>query len=347
MSATLEAEPISAYLGGCPSLRSEGRRFPVEVEHLPQPDERPLDQQVVAALKRLVQKGLDGHVLVFLPGAGEIRRAQEACEEFASRHGMDVFPLHGDLPPAEQDRAIRPSQRLKLILSTNVAETSVTIEGVAAVIDSGLARTASHSPWSGLPALKVARVSKASAIQRAGRAGRTRAGVCVRLYTKHDFDTRPEHEAPEIRRLDLAETVLALRAGGVRDVRAFPFFEAPPAASLDAADALLGRLGAVDSDGGVTEIGRRLLRFPLHPRQARMIVEGERRGVAGDAAIVASMLGERDIRREARAQLGRDFRGTSSRVVAGPSDLLEMLERFREAERAQFTPSRLGRARIE
>ncbi len=342
MSATLEAEPIAVYLDGCPTLRSEGRRFPVALEHLQQADERPLDQQVLAALKRLVQGGLDGHVLVFLPGAGEIRRARETCEDFATRHGIEVHALHGDLPPAEQDRAVRPSRKLKLILSTNVAETSVTIEGVAAVIDAGLARIASHSPWSGLPSLKVSKVSKASAIQRAGRAGRTRAGVCVRLYTKHDFDTRPEHDAPEIRRLDLAETVLALRVSGVRDLGAFPFFETPPAASLEAADELLRRLGAVDAHGGVTAVGQRLLEFPLHPRQARLIVEGEQRGVAGDAAIVAAMLGERDIRREARAQLGRDFRSSASKVVAGPSDLLEMLDRFRQAERAQFAPQKLS-----
>ncbi|HYX92226.1 MAG TPA: helicase-related protein, partial [Myxococcaceae bacterium] len=245
MSATLEADPIAEYLGGCPILRSEGRRFHVEIEHLPQVDERPLEQQVLAALKRLVAGGLDGHVLVFLPGAAEIRRSREAVEELAQRHGLDVHALHGDLPAAEQDRAVRPSRARKLILSTNVAETSVTIEGVAAVIDSGLARLASHSPWSGLPALRVARVSKASAIQRAGRAGRTREGACLRLYTRHDFETRPEHETPEIRRLDLAETVLALRASGVDDLERFPFFEPPPVAALAAADQLLERLGAL------------------------------------------------------------------------------------------------------
>lgn len=342
MSATLEAAPIASYLGGCPSLRSEGRRFDVAIEHLAQPDDRHLDQQVLAALKRLVASELDGHVLVFLPGAGEIRRARETCDDFARRHGLEVHALHGDLPAAEQDRAVRRSNGRKLILSTNVAETSVTIEGVAAVIDSGLARVASHSPWSGLPALKVAKVSRASAIQRAGRAGRTRAGVCLRLYTKHDFDGRPEHDAPEIRRLDLAETVLALRASGAGDPAQFPFFEAPPASALEAADALLRRLGAVDDRGEVTEVGRRLLRFPLHPRQARMIVEGERRGVAKDAAILAALLGERDIRRETRTSLGGRDRGAKPNVVAGPSDLLEMLDRFARAEASDFSPSRLN-----
>ena len=258
---------------------------------------------------------------------------------------LDVLPLHGDLPPAEQDRAVRRGSRRKVILSTNVAETSVTIDGVAAVIDSGLARVASHSPWSGLPLLKLAKVSRASATQRAGRAGRTRSGHCLRLYTKHDFDGRPEQDAPEIRRMDLAETVLSLRASGVRDLATFPFFEPPPPASLEAAETLLRRLGAVDAQGGVTPVGQRLLRFPLHPRQARIIVEAERRGVGGDAALLAALVGERDIRREARTHLSGP--GHAANVVAGPSDLLELLERFREAERAQFSSGRVNSLSLE
>ncbi|MBN8467206.1 ATP-dependent helicase HrpB [Corallococcus exiguus] len=339
MSATLEAEPVRAYLGGAPSLRSEGRRFDVSVEYLSAPDERHLDQQVLSALKRLFTQGVDGDVLVFLPGAGEIRRARDTCAEFAERHDADVLPLHGDLSPAEQDRAVRRSSRRKIILSTNVAETSVTIDGVAVVIDSGLARVASHSPWSGLPQLKLGKVSRASAVQRAGRAGRTRAGHCVRLYTQHDFDGRPDQEAPEIRRTDLAETVLSLRASGVKDLTAFPFFEPPPAPALEAAETLLRRLGAVDSKGQVTDVGQRLLRFPVHPRQARVIVEGERRGVGGDAAVLAALMGERDIRREARANLGGG--GRASALVSGPSDLLELLERFREAGRSGFASGRM------
>ncbi|WIG96684.1 ATP-dependent helicase HrpB [Myxococcus sp. SDU36] len=345
MSATLEAEPIRAYLGGCPSLRSEGRRFDVSVEYLPTPDDRHLDHQVLSGIKRLFTQGVDGDVLVFLPGAGEIRRARDACAEFAERHGADVLPLHGDLSPAEQDRAVRRSSRRKIILSTNVAETSVTIDGVAVVIDSGLARVASHSPWSGLPTLKLSKVSRASAIQRAGRAGRTRAGHCLRLYTQHDFDGRPEQDAPEVRRTDLAETVLSLRASGVTDLATFPFFEPPPAASLDAAETLLRRLGAVDPAGTVTAVGERLLRFPVHPRQARIIVEGERRGVGAEAAVLAALMGERDIRREARANLGQG--GRPAAIVSGPSDLLELLERFREAERANFASGRMHALSLE
>src|SRR5262249_18505056 len=159
-------------------------------------------------------------------------------------------------------------------------------------IDSGLARVASHSPWSGLPALKLAKISRASAIQRAGRAGRTQPGRCLRLYTRTDFDSRPEHDVPEIRRADLAEAALSLRASGVADLGSFPFFEPPPIASLQAADELLRRLGAVDANGRLTEQGHRLLRFPAHPRQARVIAEAETRGVGRDGALLAAILGE-------------------------------------------------------
>ncbi len=319
MSATLDAEPIARWLADAPRLRSEGRQYELKIEHLDAPDERHLDQQVLGALKRLVQTQLDGDVLVFLPGAAEIRRAAEACTELAERHGLLLVTLHGDLSSAEQDRAIRQSTQRKVILSTNVAETSVTIDGVAAVIDSGLARIATHSPWSGLPTLKVAKVSKASATQRAGRAGRTRAGRCLRLYTKADFDQRPAADVPEIRRVDLADAALALHGSGVGSLKDFPFFEAPNAAALEAADALLHLLGAVDDKGAITDLGQRLSRFPLHPRAARLVIEAERRGVALDGAALAALLGERGPKNDRRDR------------VSGPSDLLELLERYRTA----------------
>jgi ATP-dependent helicase HrpB len=326
MSATLDAAPIAAWLGEAPRLRSEGRRFDVAIEHLERDDDRPLDQQVLAALKRLVQANLDGHVLVFLPGASEIRRASETCADFVQRQGLELHVLHGDLSSAEQDRALRPSKVRKVILSTNVAETSVTIEGIAAVVDSGVARVASHSPWTGMPTLKLAKVSKASATQRAGRAGRTRAGVCVRLYTRGDFEGRPATDAPEIRRLDFTDSALAMRAMGVTSLADFPFFEAPTPSSLDAAETLLRRLGATTKQGELTKIGRRLLAFPLHPRLARLAVEAENLGVARDGATLAALIGERDIRLEARARFGPGGRPVD--VTAGPSDLLELLERF-------------------
>jgi ATP-dependent helicase HrpB len=346
MSATLDAAPVAQFLDQCAVLRSEGRRFDVRIKHLPSEDERPLAMKVESALRGLLADGFEGDVLVFLPGAAEIRRAQEACAHLASEANLLVLPLHGELPPAEQDRAVSPASQRKVILSTNVAETSVTIDGVVAVIDSGLARIAGHSPWSGLPRLNVARISQAAAIQRAGRAGRTQPGVCLRLYTAQDFAARSPHETPELQRLDLAEAALELHAAGIRDLHSFEWFEAPPAPALDAAEALLRKLNALDADGDVTDTGRRMLRLPLHPRLARMIVEAEGRGVAGAACIIAALISERDIR-AGNILTGPKTRGAQVATVNGPSDLLELLDLFREAERANFAPARLREMNLD
>jgi len=340
MSATLETGPLAEFLGGCPVLTSEGRTFPVAVEHLDRPDTRPLEEQVLAALKRLAPSLPDGDVLVFLPGAAEIRRAQASCSDFAARHGFSVLPLHGDLSAGEQDRAVRQGPGRKLILSTNVAETSVTIPGVAAVIDSGLARIPVHSPWSGLASLHSVRTSQASCVQRAGRAGRTRAGRALRLYTRMDFEARPLHETPEIARSDLSESILALAASGVVDRRHFAFFQAPPPAALDAAERLLVDLGALDAAGALTALGTRMLAFPLHPRLARVVVEGERRGVARTAATAAAVLGERDLRRAVRIRL--DGPRSKSPITSARSDVLERLADMGNATGQALEPAALA-----
>lgn len=349
MSATLDAAPVARYLDDCPIVRSEGRRFEVEVEHLARPDERLLGEQVEAAVRRLLAEGADGDILVFLPGAAEIRRAQEACAAVAAQADVLLLPLHGELPAADQDRAVRRAAQRKIILSTNVAETSITIDGVAAVVDSGLARVAAHSPWSGLPRLNVSRISRASAAQRAGRAGRTREGRCLRLYTAQDFAARPAYEAPEISRLDLAESALELHAAGVADLTKFDWFEAPPAAALAAAESLLHRLGAVAA-GCVTPRGRRMLRLPLHPRLARVVVEAESRGVGRDGCTIAALISERDIRADSRITL--DARGRRPSTAAGvstssTSDLLVLLDLFTEAARVGFAPERLGAMNLD
>jgi len=331
MSATLDAGPVAEFLGAR-VVRSEGKRFDVAIEHLPTPDDRKLELQVASAVRTLLNDGLDGHVLVFLPGAGEIRRAMDACAKLATDADLALVPLHGDLPPADQDRAVGPSSKRKVILSTNVAESSVTIEGIVAVVDSGLVRVVRHAPWSGLPTLAVEKTSRASATQRAGRAGRTRPGRALRLYTRADFETRPEHDTPEIRRVDLAQTLLELTASGARDIA---WLDPPAADAVEAADELLSRLGAVDARGRVTDIGRRMLAFPLHPRQARLLVEAERRGVARDGCVLAALVGERDLRSSTKTR----FDGGASRaadVATEKSDLLGLLDRFHEAEGSGF-----------
>lgn len=337
MSATLDVAPVSGFLGQAPLLKSEGRMFDVAIEHLPRPDERPLADQVIAALGRLIERGLDGDVLVFLPGAAEIRRAQSSCAGLAAKHDLLVFPLHGDLSADEQDRAVKSAGQRKVILSTNVAESSVTIDGVVAVIDSGLARVAGHSPWSGVPTLTVSRISKASAIQRAGRAGRTRPGKCLRLFTETDFLARPDHDTPEIAREDLAEIALELHSAGIGDLKSFEWFESPPAKAIEAADELLIRLGAIDSGGSVTPVGQRMLDFPLHPRQSKLLVEAQARGAGRQACLIAALIGERDI--AAGNLFGEQRRKTEGASEHGPSDLLRRLDQFAAAEAAGFSPS--------
>lgn len=334
MSATLDTEGVASALDA-PVLRSEGRRFDVTIEHLPAQDTRPLHEQVAGAVKRLVREGLDGDVLVFLPGAGEIRRALEACEAVAQSNELLLLPLHGELPIEEQDRAVRPASRRKIILSTNVAETSVTIDGVVAVIDSGLARIASHSPWTGLSQLRVQKVSRASAVQRAGRAGRTRPGRCLRLYTQHDFEARPMAEEPELRRLELSQTVLELRAAGF-DPAAMPWLEPPTSPSLDAAQTLLRKLGALDEKLAATPVGRRMARMPIHPRLARLVVEADTRGAGREGALLAAMLGERAL----DERMPGDSRAARTTVNSDP---VEAVERWLSIESRGLTPERLRR----
>ena len=284
MSATLDAAPVARYLDQCPVLRSEGRMFPLELRHLPYSPE-PLHIQVRGAVELLMLERHEGHVLVFLPGVAEIRRTMRECEAIARSRGLSLLPLHGELSPTEQDRAIESSQKQKLILATNVAESSVTVDGVTAVIDSGLARIASHSPWTGLPTLEIGRVSQASARQRAGRAGRTAPGRVLRLYPEEDYLRRQEHETPEIDRSDLSQLCLALRVLGTDDIYSIEWLDAPPQVAVRNAQLLLDRLGATG------EMTYRLARYPLAPRLSRILVEAMKLGVGEDGCVAAALLG--------------------------------------------------------
>jgi ATP-dependent helicase HrpB len=305
MSATLDADPVAQYLGGCPILRSQGTRFELSIKHLPY-SPAPLEAQVRDAVELLIGEQRSGDILVFLPGAAEIRRAMRECSAMAQRAGLLMLPLHGSLPPQEQDRALAPASQRKLILATNVAESSVTVDGVAAVIDSGLARFATHSPWSGLPALRVGRVSKASARQRAGRAGRTAPGRVLRLYPEEDYSRRPEQDAPEILRGDLSQLCLTLRAMRIAGVNQIDWLDAPPAAAVQTAESLLDRLGVAG------DMAQRLARYPLPPRLSRILVEAIERGVGEDGCVAAALLAS-DAQVEkndllAAMELDRDYR---------------------------------------
>lgn len=342
MSATMDADPVASYLVDAETISVGSAPFDVSIEYAkPEPD-RPLHDRVASAVSALVRAGDTGDFLAFLPGAREIRRTAESLARLPLVEGRLVLPLHGDLPSSEQRKAIEPADRPKIVLATNVAETSITIPGISAVIDSGLARVAGHSGWSGLPTLSTAKISKSSANQRAGRAGRTQKGRVVRLYMRHEFEARPEFDIPEIRRADLAETLLMLHAAGIARSDDFPWFEAPPRSAVDSTEALLCRLGAIDSAGRISTLGRRMLEFPTHPRLARLIVEGENLKVASESALLAALVSERDIRLDSRA----DFRsrpgvGAQPGATAAESDLLELMERYREAEAAGCNAERL------
>ena len=312
MSATLEAAPVAEFLGACPVVRSQGRSFPLEIRYTPH-SAAPLEEQVAGALEDLIREGLDGDVLVFLPGAAEIRRAERLCAPIARRAGAELCRLHGDLPAEEQDRAVSLGSRPKVILSTNVAESSITVPGVTAVIDSGLARIAADSPWTGLPSLRIARISQASARQRAGRAGRLRPGRVVRLYPEADYVRRPPHEPPEILRRELSPLFLQLHAAGLGRPDEIEWLDAPPAEAVQHAESLLRQLGALDAGGGLTALGRAMVRMPVHPRLARMAIEAARRGAAGTGCAAAAVLSE-------------GLRLPETVQAAGPSDVLVLAE---------------------
>ena len=328
MSATLDATPVARFLGDAPVVESTGRAYPVEIRHRAIDDPRSADRAVVAAVTDVLSE-TTGDVLVFLPGIGEIRRTHAALEEkIADRHrfpDIEIAELYGDLPAEQQDAVLRRGKKQRVVLATNVAESSVTIENISAVVDGGLARVMRFDPRVGVDRLEVARISRASADQRAGRAGRTGPGVCIRLWSAHDDRALRPSEEPEVRRVDLARALLDLRAWGEPDPAVFDWFEAPEPAALDAAASVLEMLGCVRG-GRLTEEGRALSRLPLPPRIGRLLVGARRLGVVRMAAIAAALLTERDPFRTGRAD-------ASARrpVSAHESDVLERvvaIERF-------------------
>ncbi len=330
MSATLDAEPVAKFLGGAPIVRVPGRTFPVDVSYRPTRGDHVED--VVAAVVREEIARSDGHILVFLPGAAEIQRAQEAIGSSAREHDAMVLPLHGSLPFDEQQRAIAPSGKRKIVLATNIAETSLTIDGVKTVIDSGLARVPRFDPQRGLDALNLQRISNASATQRAGRAGRTAAGRCVRLWTQQEHAQLDAFDLPEIASVDLAPTVLDLHAWGQSDINAFGWFEKPPADTMASAERLLKMLGALDANGKITALGKRMQAMPVHPRLARLLIGASDVGAPTLGANVAALLSEKDFVN----RTFEDRRAIGSTRTLSSSDVGVRLHLLESAEHAHF-----------
>ena len=300
MSATLDTAGLERYLEPCAMLRSEGRTYPVETQYLARsirPDQTSVWDLAADELERLTPS-TEGDVLIFMPGAYEISRTISAIRNSRVGSQFIVLPLHGELTASDQDAAVARYAKRKVIVSTNVAETSLTIDGVRVVIDSGLARIARFDPYRGINTLLVEKISQASADQRAGRAGRTAPGVALRLWTERQHYERAPRELPEVKRLDLSEIILTLKASGVDDVAAFRWLEAPEARSLERAETLLRDLGALDDETGIiTDLGRRMLAFPLHPRYARMLLAAQAHGCVREVALAAALTQGRNLLR--------------------------------------------------
>ena len=293
MSATLDAGMLKSYLAPCDVLVSSGRSYPVRIEYLPKAVNFENDAMwdvAAAECERVADASVRGDMLVFMPGAYEINRTVQAIQAARGLRDFVCYPLHGELPPEQQDRAVARYETRKIIVSTNVAETSLTIDGVTTVIDCGLARMARFDPHRGINTLMIEKISVASADQRAGRAGRTAPGVCVRLWAEREHANRAPQELPEVKRLDLSEVVLTLKASGIDDVMNFPWLEKPDAVGLVRAENLLVDLGALAGERkAITAVGRKMLRFPVHPRYARMLLAAEERGCVRTVALMAAL----------------------------------------------------------
>ncbi len=354
MSATLDAGALKNYLAPCDVLVSQGRSFPVRIEYLPKAvnfESEPVWEVAARECERIAA-ATSGDFLVFMPGAYEINRTVQAIEASRALRGFVVFPLHGELAPEQQDRAVERYETRKIIVSTNVAETSLTIDGVTAVIDGGLARVARFDPHRGINTLLVEKISAASADQRAGRAGRTAPGIAVRLWTEREHGQRAPQELPEVKRLDLSEVVLTLKASGIDDVSSFPWLEKPEPRALERAERLLEDLGAVgrtalgepspDGSAGaprptsITEVGRKMLRFPVHPRYARMFLAAQERGCVRAVALMAALTQGRSF-----LMRGVDKRTEEARdEILGEeheSDFFLLMRAWRYADQASYS----------
>ncbi len=374
MSATLDARPVAGYLGGCPIVISEGQSWPVEVGYLDTPDDRPVTEQASDAVERIISGGSEGDILVFMPGMGEILSTMNALRSARLSERIALIPLHGELSPEEQDLAFAPNPLRKVIVATNVAETSVTIDGIRHVVDSGLARVARYDAERGIGTLGLEPISRASSDQRKGRAGRTAPGTCWRLWTESGQLNRPDRNTPEIQRADLAEVVLLLHSLGVRKAATFDWLDKPDPLSVERAEKLLRLLGALkahsESEPGanipstsstsaaalvstpansnaaasdLTPVGRQMLRLPMHPRYSRMLVEASRHHCVPAAALCAALVSGRDL----LTRIGRDEKhiAEARELFEGSavSDFYTLIRAYQFARNNDFQPDRCRR----
>ncbi|MCX6977047.1 MAG: helicase-related protein, partial [Verrucomicrobia bacterium] len=334
-----DAGALQSYLAPCHCLTSRGRTFPVDLQYLDKPlGNLPVWDAAATHFERLSSQ-TEGDVLIFMSGAYEISRTISAIRQTRAGSQCSVLPLHGELPAQEQDHAVARSDRRKVIVSTNVAETSLTIDGVRLVIDSGQAKIARFDPYRGINTLFAERISHASAEQRAGRAGRTAPGLCLRLWTEREHQERPAQELPEVKRLDLAEVILTLKASGFENISLFRWLEAPEPRALERALSLLTDLGALDSSGAITPLGRRMLPFPAHPRYARMLLAAhDHHCVPAIVEIAALTQGRGLLRRPDSKTMEQDRLATLGEVTE--SDFFLHLRALHFAQSHHFHPQK-------
>ncbi|MCX6865868.1 MAG: helicase-related protein [Verrucomicrobia bacterium] len=353
MSATLETAGLTDFLAPVTALAAGGRMFPVEILYRPDrppvndrrggpPREIPVWEKMVAVCREAMVMPDAGDILMFLPGTHEIRKTIELLEAGSISRGWDVFPLHSSLPPAAQEAAITPGPQPKIIVATNVAETSLTIEGVCTVIDSGLARIAAYEPRRAINTLLIRKISRAAAEQRAGRAGRTAPGRAFRLWSTADHARRAEFEAPEVNRVDLSEAVLLLKAAGVAEIRDFRWFDAPAEAALVRAEHLLHDLGALDASGNLTAEGASMAALPLEPRFSRLMLAGHELGCVAETAFIAAAVQGEGVFSNKRGGVGRkDFL-----FADDDSDFAGEWRAFDSAAAMNFDPQRCNQLGI-
>jgi ATP-dependent helicase HrpB len=333
MSATIDAAPFASFLRA-ETIESRGRMYPVAVEMLEEPDDRWIPERTAAGVRRMLRGDGAGDILVFLPGGPEIRKCEELLQPLAGS-SLEILPLYGELSVDAQDRAVEKGARRKIVLATNIAESSLTIPGVTAVVDCGYAKVLRHDPASGIDRLELARISKKSAAQRTGRAGRTAPGRALRLWTEKEDRLLADSDAPEIMRIDLAPVLLEILRWSSNDPRRFGWFERPPEVMITRALGLLELLGAIERGSyKLTPTGEKLADFPLHPRLARLLLAANERGVLAEGSLVAAILSERDfVRRSER--------------LSGTSDVVHRVDLFRELEASRFHPGLADRMGVD